>query len=456
MIDHDRIAAALGSSPTAAYTAPHDYPHAVPDFQPAPCRERERVQSDQLRLYVHVPFCNYACTFCCYARKVGIDVVQMQRYVKALKRELEWVEPGTPVSQFFIGGGTPTALPAPLLDEVLEAIVTRMPFYGDFVHTVEGSPDSVSDAHIEVLRQRGVQRLSMGIQSLREGVLDAVRRDHDRDTAIDACRRVMDGGLILNIDLMYGLPGQTESDLWDDFRTAAEQGVHAITAYNLRLNEYTAVARQMVAEKRFDLAGLIRWRQFLQDTAAEFGYTQTRWHTFKRMDSIAARHKRIPVSGSDLRGYQLGIGMSARSSLGHTVYRNHRNLSTYMERVEAGASPVEEVFPLREEDLHTQFIARTIGDGGQLLLAEYEQAFGHPFDADYRDVLAALRSGGLIEEDGERIGLSATGRLVYDLVTLAFYPPRAKEWLLERLREYQLIGTAAPAAAAKPVRLHRA
>ena len=63
-----------------------------------------------MRLYVHIPFCNYSCTFCCYAKRVGVRYDQMERYVRALLREMEWIPPGTPVSQFFIGGGTPTAL----------------------------------------------------------------------------------------------------------------------------------------------------------------------------------------------------------------------------------------------------------------------------------------------------------------------------------------------------------
>ena len=191
----------------------------------------------------------------------------------------------------------------------------------------------------------------MGIQSLQEDVLDTVKRDHGEELALETCRRVTNAGLIMNIDLMYGLPGQQHEDFADDFRQVAEQGVHAVTAYSLRLNERTSVQRTLQQNERFTLSRLMAWREFVRNTAAQHGFTQTRWHTFKRLDSIAARHERLPVSGQDLKGYQLGVGMSARSSLGHTLYRNHSKLNTYMERVEAGDSPVEEHIPLNVDDL---------------------------------------------------------------------------------------------------------
>jgi oxygen-independent coproporphyrinogen-3 oxidase len=438
-LDLQRIARALECAPTAAYTAPHDYPHGAPNFRHSPGMERERVASDVLRLYLHIPFCNYACSFCCYAKRVGVDHHRMQRYVNALKTELEWVAPGTPVNQFFMGGGTPTALPVELLDQVLDAIATRMPYDGTGVHTVETSPESMTGEHLAVLQKHGVGRISMGIQSLKEEVLDAVKRDHDQQLALDTCRRVIDGGMIMNIDLMYGLPGQRHEDFARDFDLVAEQGVHAITAYNLRLNDMTSVQRNLQPQERFDLPRLMAWRELVRTTAAQHGFTQTRWHTFKRMDSIAARHERLPVASEDLTAHQLGVGMGARSSLGHTLYRNHSKLSTYMDRVEAGVSPVEEHISLNREDLKTQFIARTLGDGKGLSSAAYEAVFNTPFYSDYAQTLDRLHHAGLLSEDGDNISLSTTGQLVYDLVMLSFYPAHAQKWLNDHMQNYQLL-----------------
>jgi oxygen-independent coproporphyrinogen-3 oxidase len=434
-----RIALALESTPTAAYTAPHDYPHGAPMFRESPALERERVNSDVMRLYVHIPFCNYACSFCCYAKRVGVDRPRMERYVEALKRELDWLEPGTRVNQFYVGGGTPTALPADLLDEVLSAIYSRITDDGTGVHTVETSPESLTDEHLKVLQKHRVGRISMGIQSLQEDVLDTAKRDHNPQMAMDTCRSVIDAGLIMNIDLIYGLPGQRHGDFAQDFAQVAAQGVHAVTAYSLRLNEMTSIQRNLRPNERFDLVRLMAWRTFIRDTAAQHGYTQTRWHTFKRMDSIAAQHDRLPVAGQDMKGYQLGVGMSARSSLGHTLYRNHSKFNTYMERVEAGVSPVEEHIPLNRDDLKTQFIARTLGDGGGLSNPAYQSVFGASFFDDFAETIDRLGGADLIRVDNDYITMSESGKLLYDLVMLSFYPLHARQWLNEHLHNYQLL-----------------
>lgn len=435
--DYARIADALGSAPTAAYTSPHIYPNAAPMFEPCPGEERQQIDVEKLRLYVHIPFCNYACSYCCFAKKVGADLDQMQRYVRALKKELEWVKQGTPVSQFFIGGGTPTALPPELLDEVLEAIADRMPFTETDIHTVEASPDSITEEHLRVLKNRGVKRISMGIQSLQENILDTVRRNSST-SALDACERILSEGFILNIDLIYGLPGQDESIFRKDFETVARSGVHAVTAYSLRLNESTPIAKKLAESERFDLGRLMRWRELVRDVASDLGYTQTRWHTFKRMDTIAALHEKLPTSGVDLRGHQFGIGLTARSSLGHNVYRNHRGLATYINRVESGASPVEDVIRYKPENLKTLFVTLTIGDGKPLLLDEYQSLFGRLIHEDFAETINRLQHGGLISIDDGKLTLTETGKLVYDLVTLSFYPQDAKQWLNERLSDFQL------------------
>src|SRR5262245_40613411 len=122
----DAVAAAVGATPRVLYEDVHVYPLSAPDFAPAPAMARERPAPGPLKLYVHVPFCNYACTFCFYAKRVGVPRPQMERYVAAVERELEWVDAGTPLAQLYVGGGTPTALPADLLDRLLAAVGARL------------------------------------------------------------------------------------------------------------------------------------------------------------------------------------------------------------------------------------------------------------------------------------------------------------------------------------------
>src|SRR5689334_7145094 len=117
-LDLERLSAAVGPASQVAFGPAHIYPVSAPCFATQPRAERDRPVSPRLYLYAHIPFCNYACNFCFYAKRVGVQRSLMERYVAALLRELEWVVEGTALTELFVGGGTPTALPPELLDEL--------------------------------------------------------------------------------------------------------------------------------------------------------------------------------------------------------------------------------------------------------------------------------------------------------------------------------------------------
>jgi len=430
--DFPRIADALGQPPPVAYAAAHAYPASAPNYETRECAQRKPMEGDSLRLYVHIPYCNYRCSFCFFAVRVNAQREEMERYVRALQRELEWAAPGTILGQMFIGGGTPTALPPVLLDELLMSIFDRLPSRGDNLHVVEASPESITLEHVEVLKSRGIGRVSMGTQSLEEDVLGEIRRKHTAQQTLDACRLVVNNGLLLNVDLIYGLPGQTYESFRRDFTAIAEQGVQSLTVYDLRINEQTAISRDLSETERLELERLVAWRLFVRQTASELGFTQTRWHTFKRLDTIAAKHTHAPHHDKLGRGYQLGVGMSARSHLGTTIYRNHEKSPNYIERIESNLSPVEQVIELQEDDRRTQFVTSSLGDGKPLDQGEYKQSFGSSFADDFSNPLNRLLTGGLIEQEGDILRLTEIGQLLYDRVTFNFYPPRVLAWLANR------------------------
>ena len=149
----------------------------------------------------------------------------------------------------------------------------------------------------------------------------------------------------------------------------------------------------------------------------------------KRLDSIARKHNWEPCFNARAMGFQLGIGMSARSHLRDTVYRNHRNMSEYLSRIEAGRSPVEHTFFLDEESRRTQYIARSLGDGKVLSRAAYAEAFSRPLEVDYAVPLSRMLEAGLVDDENGELKLSPVGQLLYDRVMISFYPKRALDWL---------------------------
>jgi len=427
--DTRNLATALGPAFKMAFSPPHDYPMSVPMFEPAQCLVREKTNPENLRLYVHIPFCNYACTFCFFSKVISAKQDQKKHYVEMLKRELEWIEPGTRLSQLFVGGGTPTCLPPDLVDDFLSTIFNRVDRDPSIVHTFEASPESITEAHLDVLQKHNIGRISMGVQSLDQKTLNDVNRRHEADQALKACKMIIDRGLILNIDLMYGLPKQQPEQLESDIAILNELNVPSLTLYDLRINEHTPIARKIDDQGRWDLEKLVTWRSIAKQLAEDAGYKQTRWHTYKKPDSVAAKHERIRCFDDDGSGFQLGVGMSARSQLGYTLYRNTRNMKTYLERMKKGLSPVEEIIRLSEGDRKTQFVARSIGDGKPLFRSAYQQAFGTRIDDDFPEAIERLTRFNILEDTGETLFLSSTGRLVYDLTTISFYPDKAHQWL---------------------------
>jgi oxygen-independent coproporphyrinogen-3 oxidase len=431
--DVDRIAAALGGALHVPYAPPHIYPMAAPRFRPADGLERPRPHADPLALYAHVPFCNYACTFCFYAKRVGDDAATKARYVDAVLRELAWLRPGTRLRHLYLGGGTPTALPAPLLDRLLGAILARTERVPGARFTVEGSPESLSAEHVAVLATYGIGRVSVGIQSLDTGELGRIHRRHDGEAALAVLRTLVARGFVVNADLIYGLPGQTEASFGEAFGAVVAAGVDAVTTYGLRVNERTPVARILAPEERLDLERRLRWRLAVKRMADDLGLVQTRWHTFVRPGGGQAPHAgRPPVDDTGSTGDQLGVGPSARSRLGTVVYRNHPDLDAWQVRVERDVSPVAELFELAAEDRRIRFLGTTLGDGQPLRRAAWLEAFGTPIEAEHGPVLERLRAADLVGDDDGALVLTETGKLVHDLVTLAFYPPGTQRWLAER------------------------
>jgi oxygen-independent coproporphyrinogen-3 oxidase len=423
-LDLDQLTEVLQPAAHVPYAGAHVFPMSAPRFDSAPEAVRPRREGAALGLYVHVPFCRYACNFCFYVKQIGAPRDEMERYVSALERELDWVATGTPLTQLFVGGGTPTALPPDLLDRLLAAALGRLDRSRESVHTVECSPETLIPDHLRVLADHRVGRISLGIQTLNDEVLGRVHRRHTPQEALEACEQLVASGLMVNVDLMYGLPGQTEESFRRDFEAIARLGVQCLNAYSLRVNESTPVLGLLKADERLELSRLVRWRALVERTAAELGYEQTHWQRFM-------------LPGSDFvldltSDHLFGAGLSARSFLDGVVYRNHTSMKKYLERIDGGRSPVEQIFVLNDEDRRTHFITRTLGSGKPLVREAYQQRFGSRFDDDYAPIVGRLFDADLLVDEDGGVTLTRSGRLIYDLVTLAFYPHELQVWLEQR------------------------
>src|ERR1022692_2224351 len=174
----EEIMRAVGPVPEVAYECAHVYPLSAPRFRHAPGLVRPGSDGRPLQVYIHVPFCNYACKFCFYYKQVGIAVDRQDEYLAALENESKWIPSGATISQIYVGGGTPTALAPKRLARLLDCVLSRTLRSSTAALTVECSPESLSTEHLEVLSQRGVNRISIGVDTTDADILKSIGRGH--------------------------------------------------------------------------------------------------------------------------------------------------------------------------------------------------------------------------------------------------------------------------------------
>ena len=189
-------------------------------------------------LYVHVPFCATKCEYCAFFSEPSSGE-QMNRFVDALIREMELVSSSLKPRTIFFGGGTPSLLSTAQWRRVLEAM-ERLCLLGADEWTVECNPATVSAEKARLLREHGVNRISMGVQSLDAGLLDRLGRIHSREMVFKSFDRLRAAGLDnINLDLMFAIPGQT-MDIWKSTMTETiAMGSEHLSCYEVIYEEDT-------------------------------------------------------------------------------------------------------------------------------------------------------------------------------------------------------------------------
>ncbi|HAN72679.1 MAG TPA: coproporphyrinogen III oxidase [Actinobacteria bacterium] len=298
-------------------------------------------------MYVHVPFCASRCGYCDFntytATELG-DSVRRDTFHEALidevrlaRRALE--SDDRAVSTVFVGGGTPTLLDASALTAVLEAIHQEFGLAPDAEVTTEANPDSVDRRMLEELRAGGFTRVSLGMQSSAPAVLRVLERTHTPGSSTAAARAARDAGFEhVNLDLIYGTPGESDDDLRRSLDEVLTSGVDHVSAYALIVEDGTPLARRVrrgeIAAPDDDVAAE---RYLIVDevlTSAGMGwYEVSNW----ARPGGECRHNLGYWGDADW----WGVGPGAHSHLDGRRWWNVKHPRTYAERLSAGVAPEE-------------------------------------------------------------------------------------------------------------------
>jgi oxygen-independent coproporphyrinogen-3 oxidase len=363
-------------------------------------------------LYLHVPFCASSCDFCSFYQeqpKRG----EIDRYLAAIEREMELHPPGR-VETAFWGGGTPGLLPADDLRRLGHAMTKAAGRPGEW--TVELAPSSVRADKLAALKEIGVTRVSMGVQSFDDVTLDALGRRHSPKQIMEAWELIEAAGFASrNLDLIFAIPGQDEKRWTDDLARAMELNPDHLSTYCLTFEEDTAMFVKLSQGKvKIDreLEAFLYRRTW--ETLAENGYAQYETSNFAQAGH-ACRHNLITWE----MGSWIGYGPSAASQWGHVRWTNPANLDQWVKGIEAGQPVREQAKALSARDLLCDALVfgLRLNEGvDPFALAE---RFETPLPQGVRELFADLIEEEIMELAGTRFRLNGEGRLRADAVGVA-------------------------------------
>ena len=417
--------------PGPRYTSYPTAPHFSPDFDVAAYRKRlehaSKRTEEPLSMYVHLPFCEERCTFC------GCNVVISPRrgpevpYLEAVEAELdllrEALAPRNTLNQIHWGGGTPTYLSPAQCRQLFDAITSRFELTSDAEVALEIDPCVTSMEHLATLRGLGFNRLSMGVQDLDPKVQQAVGRVQPLELTrehVEEARRL--GFKSVNIDLIYGLPLQTE----DSFRSTVRRVIDELAPDRVACFSYAHVPWIKPHQKKLEGSpmpgGWEKFRLFL-GAAEEFtgaGYRFVGFDHFARPDDELARALDEDRVHRNFMGYtvqpasdQVGVGVSSIGDVGGAYAANEKKLAKYQKASVDGNLPIERgVLRTPEDELRRAVINRIIC-GLKLDFDWVEQGFGvdpRTHLADGLKALGSMAADGLVEIDDSGIRVTNRGR----------------------------------------------
>jgi putative oxygen-independent coproporphyrinogen III oxidase len=359
-------------------------------------------------LYLHLPFCAHRCGYCDFVTVTGRRD-DHGRYVDALLAELA-LEGGAlapRLETIFLGGGTPTFTEP----TALERLIAGLPDAEEV--TVEANPETVTPELAALLRRNRVTRVSIGVQSFNAALLDVLERVAEPDDVLRAFDVLRDAGFDnISLDLIYGIPGQSASDLERDLAQAIALEPEHVSAYELEAKPGTRFTHAYGSELERVAESMETYFELVVETLTGAGY---RWYETANFCRAGER-----AHGRDLRsrhnlGYwlardYLGLGVGAVSTIESTRWRNGSSLRGYLEALEAGGSPPREHEELRRETRDAERVMLGLRLDEPLSLAGLE----HTLDGEG---VARLQRLGLAERRNGTLALTERGRFLGDGVT---------------------------------------
>ena len=360
-----------------------------------------------LSLYIHVPFCEHLCDYCDFP-KLQYFRTFAEKYLTALEDELNSYQISHALKTIYVGGGTPTALEDDLFERLLKIISDYSKDIEEY--TFEANPDSLSDNKLRLMREYGVNRLSIGVESTDDKILSSINRHHTFEDAKTAISRARKWGFDnLNVDLIIGLPHVSKALFIKDLDNILSLDVEHISLYSLTVHPHTMFSLKGIEEPKEEFARALY--DIAETKLKEAGYIHYEISNWAKPNRES---KHNFTYWKDERYY--GIGYGASGYIDDTRYTNTRNLDKYL-----SGQYIEEKEMVSKKEDRTYFIMLKLRTNQGIDLKEFRERFDEDLLKTKEQEIQAFIKEGLLYIDVEKHRLIPTynGMMILDQIILA-------------------------------------
>lgn len=372
-----------------------------------------------LSLYIHIPFCAQKCFYCDFASYAGKDNLKKE-YIDCLVKELNEVRESYSnylINTIFIGGGTPSILSPDEMKIIFTAIKT-LNLSNSIEYTMECNPGSLDADKLRVMKEYGVNRISLGLQAVQDNLLKTLGRVHDFKTFKDNFIMAREFGFNnINVDLMFGLPNQTLNQWIDSLNEISDLRPDHISAYSLIIEEGTPFydfydkGKIILPDEDVERDMYNLTLKILKDK----GYHQYEISNY----SLSEKECKHNLAYWDMKEW-IGVGSGSSSFINNKRIKNVDAIADYIEKIKLNEKPYEDVIENTEEDTMEEFMFMGLRKLEGINEKNFNERFSKSLDEVYNDVINKHINKGLLIRDKGKIYLSSKGLEVSNQVMADF------------------------------------
>ena len=392
--------------------------------------DRPPVPDTPLGIYLHIPFCRKRCHFCYFKVYTDKNAAEVERYLDAAIEELTLysqkpVIGGRKAKFIYFGGGTPSYISSRQLTRLLESIKRLVPWDDEAEFTFECEPGTLTEGKLQVIKDLGVTRLSLGIENFDDSILKANGRAHaskEIGRAYDFARSI--GFPQVNIDLIAGMVGETPENWRECVRKTIQMAPDSVTIYQMEVPYNTTIFKEMKVFGQ-DVAPVASWKTkrdwvgYAFSELEEAGYTVGSAYTAVR-DPSKTRflYRDLLWAGADM----IGLGVASFSHMQGVHFQNEHEFDPYCEKLRQGTLPIfRALTPTQEERVIRELILQM--KLGRVYKSYFQDKFGVDLERQFAGPLQELKDEGFLAIDRDSLRLNRDGLLQVDRLLHEFFLP---------------------------------